>query len=157
MCSFRWSMRKSVSYPISTILPSTTITFNLLLTKKNHRKEKPNKTLSKIHQPKNSRSPPFFGWIATIPKSFAAKWIRQSRILEVRSSGRHPNARNSSQLSCIGRQEREIFPVTTTSSAVTNPQFSTWCTAGIVTLIALPVGKWIYVHHRTKTPIFQSK
>ena len=154
VCSFRWPMSKSLSYPSSTIAPSTTGNFELLLTKKNERKEKPNQTLSKIHQTKNSRLPPSFGWSATSPKSFAARWRTQSSILAVRYSGRHPTARTSSQLSCIGRQEREMFPVTNTSNAVSNPQFPTWGTAVMVTLITLPVGKWICVSLRTKIPIF---
>ena len=88
-------------------------------------KRKPNQTLSKLHQPKNSSLPPLFGWSVTSPNSFAEMQRSQSRILAVRSSRRHPTARNSSQLSCTGRKEREMFPVTTTSAAVWNTQFIT--------------------------------
>ena len=141
MCSFRWPMRESVSYPSSTIVPSTTGTFGFLLTRKNYRKEKPNQTLLKHHQTNNSRSTPSFGWSATSLNSFVARWRSQLGILAVRSFGCHPTDRTSSQMSCTGRQEREMFPVTTTSAAVSDPQFPTWGTAGMVTLIALPVRK----------------
>ena len=33
-----------------------------------------------------------FGWSTTSPKSFATEWRRQSRILALRSFGRHPTA-----------------------------------------------------------------
>ena len=62
-------------------------------------------------------------------------------MLEVRSSGRHPTAQTYSQLSCTDSQEREMFTVTTTFVAVSNPQFPTLKTSGMVTLIAPPVGK----------------
>ena len=152
--TLRWPMSKSVSYPSSKIIPSTTATFKLLLTNKSYREEKPNKTLSKIHQTKNSGSPPSFGWSDTIPKSFAARWRSQSRVLVVRSSGHHPTVWNSIQLSCTGQQEKRMFPVPNTSAAVSNTQFPTWGTAGMVTLITLPVGKWVYVSLRMKIPIF---
>ena len=146
-------MSKSVYYLSSTIVPPTTGIFEFLLTNINYRKEKPNQMLSTLHQPKNSRSPPLFGWSATIPKSFNARWIRQLRMLVVRSSGRHPTSRTSRKLSYTSRQARGGFPVTTTLAAVSNPQFPTWGTAGMVTPISLPVGKWICVYLRTKTQI----
>ena len=153
MCSFCWLMSESVSYPISTILPSTTGTFEFLLMKKKNRKEKPNQTLSKLHQPNKSRLPPSFGWSATIPKSFATRWRRKLRMLAISPSGSHPTARTSSQLSCTGRQEREMFLVTNTSAAVSNQQFPTWRTAGMVKIKSLPVVKWICVYLKTNIPI----
>ena len=73
-------------------------------------KIKTNQTLSKLHQPKNSRFPPSFGRSATIPNSLAARWRRQSRMLMAGSSVRHPTARTSNQLSCTGRQEMYFSP-----------------------------------------------
>ena len=62
-------------------------------------------------------------------------------MLAVMSSGLQLIERTFRQLSCTGQKEREMFPVTTTSSAVSNPQFLTSGTAGMVTCIVLPVGK----------------
>ena len=75
-------------------------------------------------------------------------------MLAVRSYVRHPTARTSRQLSCNGWQNQEVFPVNNPLYAVSNTQFPTLGTSGMVTLVKISAGKWIYVSLRTKIPIF---
>ena len=125
MSSFYLLISESVSCLTSIIVPSAMGTFKFLLTKKKYRKEKPNQTLSKIHQPKNSRFPPSFGWSATSSMYCAERCRSQSKMLELSYCGLHPTSRTFVQFSCTGQQERDMFPITTNSAAVSNTQFPT--------------------------------